>query len=158
MAEMQQQRESIVADVVQNKSIKPLLNINEEKLQQLYPGILPILNDYKNVNKIIKNYFKLNVGKVISITQGNKVHRCKIIKTESSKMLVNMIVNGRKLSTKIKYKSLSLSDNIRAIESVNTEAAALYGALSSLRKGDKKKFKLYSANTGPLASELINNL
>jgi len=119
MAKIQEQRELIVAEVVQEKSINPFMNINELKLKQLYPGIMPIISDYKKSGEIIKDYYKRNIGKEVSITQKEKVYACKIIKTGTSEMLVQMLFNGRKVKTKIRYSSLSLNDKTSAIESVN---------------------------------------
>ena len=148
--------DSIAADIVHDKSIASLENADNTYITSINPGIIPLIKDYKNAASIVIDYFKANEGKVMSLTRGTKSFKTKIIKTERQQMQVIQIVHGKKFSTKIKYRNLFLGDKVRAIESVNPEAAALYGAVASLKKNDKRNFLLYSANTGPLASGLIN--
>lgn len=90
-------------------------------------------------------------------TINKKRRKTKILKADHEQLSVVMLISGKKFSTKIKYKNLALTDRVKAIKSVNAETAALYGALSALREGDKEQFFMHSEDTGPFASALMSH-
>ena len=141
----------LTKQIIMSKSLNALKAIDTPEFRDINPELALLIESYKDNGSNLVSYFQKHAGKSTQLTISGHKKIVKIIDADMKQLTVVQLINNKKLQSKIKYKYLGTRDKVNAIQASSPTAGALYGLMSSLRKGDVKSARIYAESTGPLA-------